>query len=75
MTTIIVIGRYCLYVPTERKAWHGCSISVGTEEEIKRTGHSTPVVRAISDIGAHQHCFPRSLMFVLDIYMHKCLYK
>ena len=75
MTTIIVIGCYYLYVPTRRKAQHGCSICVSTEEEIKRTGHSTPAVRAISEIGAHQHYFPRSLMFVLDIYMYKCLYK
>ena len=74
MTAIIVIGRYCLYVPTKRKAEHGCSIHVGTEEEIKRAGHSTPTVRAISEIGAHKHCFPRSLMFVLDIYMYRCLY-
>ena len=75
MTTIIVIGRYCLYVPTKRKAYHGCSIRVGTEEEIKRTGHSTPAIRAISEIGAHQYYFPRSLMFVLDMYMYKYLYK
>ena len=73
--TSIVIGRYCLYIPTNRKSLHGCSIRVGTEEEIKRTGHSTPAVRAISEIGAHQHRFPRSLMFVLDIYMYKYLYK
>ena len=45
------------YVPTKRKAYHGCSIRVGTEEEIKRTGHSTPAIRAISEIGAHQHYF------------------
>ena len=34
-------------------------------------GHSTPAVRAISEIGAHQHYFPRSLMFVLNM----CRYK
>ena len=75
MTAIIVIGRYCLYVPTMRKAYHGCSIHVGTEEEKKRTGHSTPAVRVILEISAHQHCFPRSLMFVLDMYMYKYLFK
>ena len=74
MTTIIIIGRYCLYVPTKRKAWHGCSIRVGTEDEIKRTGHSTPAVRAISEIGAHQHCSAISDV-VLDMYMYAYLYK
>ena len=74
MTAIIIIGRYCLYVPTKRKAYHGCSIRVGTEEEIKRTGHSTPAVRAILETGAHQHC---SVIFdvVLDMYMYVYLYK
>ena len=69
MTAIIVIGRYCLYVPTKRKVYHGYSIHVGTEEEIKRTGHSTPTVRAISETGAHQHCSVISDV-VLDMYMY-----
>ena len=68
MTAIIVIGHYCLYVLTKCKAWHGCSIRVGTEEEIKRTGHSTPAVRAISEIGAHQHC--SAISDVCIIYVH-----
>ena len=56
MTAIIVIGRYCLYVPTSVRLSTGVQSRVGTEEEIKRTRHSTPTMRAISKIGAHQHC-------------------
>ena len=69
MTTIIVISRYCLYVPTKRKAQHGCSIRVGTEEKIKRTGHSTPAVRAISEIGAPKHCFAISDVCIRYVYI------
>ena len=69
MTAIIVICRYCLYVPTKRKAYHGCSIRVGSEVEIKRTRHSTPAVRAISEIGAHQHCSAISDVRVRYVYV------
>ena len=45
------------------------SIRVGTEEEIKRTGHSTPAVRAISEIGAHQHCSAISDVCIRYVYV------
>ena len=75
VTAIIVIGRYCLYVPTKRKAYHGCSIRVSTEEDIKRTGHSTPAVRAISELGAHQHYSAISDVCIRYVYTYVYLYK
>ena len=38
-----------------------------------RTGHSTPAVRAISEIGAHRHCSAISDV-VLDMYMYMYVY-
>ena len=73
-------GDYCYWsllsiCSHKRKAYHGCSILVGTEEEIKRTGHSTPAIRAILERGAHQQCSAISDVCNRHIYMYKCLYK